>query len=212
VYCLVQPSQTLDAEASKGPGEKWKVGPQYEVKQLIGSGPQWDLSHDLQSPVPLCRSRFQTALLPGPALTVASVKPLTPPRGVRGTQRKEFDKVTFAGNDHKTCFFFWYPRFRHTQMFGLFPLPGCWNFLCTMLVLGRDPKLNQVEQKIDSCEWTKMGKMAMELSDLQVGPWGYDGSSPQVEEFSSLPCFPLRMGLLKIGCTIHLLVNNHFLQ
>ena len=109
MYCLVQPSQTLDAEASKGPGEKWKVGPQYEVKQLIGSGPQWDLSHDLQSPVPLCRSRFQTALLPGPALTVASVKPLTPPRGVRGTQRKEFDKVTFAGNDHKTCFFFGTP-------------------------------------------------------------------------------------------------------
>jgi hypothetical protein len=91
VYCLVQPSQTLDAEASKGPGEKWKVGPQYEVKQLIGSGPQWDLSHDLQS----CAAAVKTALLPGPALTVASVKPLTPPRGVRGTQRKEFDKVTF---------------------------------------------------------------------------------------------------------------------
>eukprot|EP00438_Fugacium_kawagutii_P021828 Skav232619 [mRNA] locus=scaffold1260:75182:77886:+ [translate_table: standard] len=25
-------------KASKGPGEKWKVGPQYEVKQLIGTG------------------------------------------------------------------------------------------------------------------------------------------------------------------------------
>ena len=108
-------------------------------------GSQWDLSP--WPPVPLCRVPFEkTALLSGPALTVASVKPLTPPRGVRGTQREESHKVTFRGKMIiKHVFFLGYPCFRHTQMFGLFPLPGCWNFLCTMFVLGRDPKLNQVE-------------------------------------------------------------------